>query len=465
MPSQPGHIVIVGASLAGLEGARALRDEGFTGALTIVGDEQEPPYDRPPLSKVVLSGWVPADHTFLPHLPPDTNGANTSWRLGTPAARLDQAASEVVLADGARIPYDKVLIATGVRNVPWPDHEQASLAGVLGVRTQHDAAALASLLAKGPDRVVVVGGGFTGSEIASGCRHRDIPVTVIERGEAPLAGALGGVVGDVAAGLQRSNGVDLRTGTTVEALEGSGGKLRAVTLSTGETIDADVAVLALGAIRNVEWLADSGLAVSPLGVATDAGCRAIGVNGLVTDDIFVAGDVSRFTHPLFGYEFLALEHWENAVVGARVAAHNMICAPPDRRPHVCVPTFWSTQFDVNIKSVGVPPLASEIVITQGSPETGSFAAAYGNEQGRIVAAVTFNHGRYLDHYRQLIEQAAPLPGPFTTEHPGKPQPARFPHPAAPAYPYHGPTVVVTGHSPTEMDAVRVSAGAAGRSTA
>jgi NADPH-dependent 2,4-dienoyl-CoA reductase/sulfur reductase-like enzyme len=461
VPSQPGHIVIVGASLAGMEGARALREEGYAGALTIVGDEPEAPYDRPPLSKVVLSGWVPADHTFLPRLEPGPNGHNghsgeTTWRLGTPATRLDQAAQEVVLADGDRIGYDKVLIATGVRNVPWPDPRQAGLTGVCDVRTQADAAALAGLLAAGPGRVVVIGGGFTGSEIASGCRHRDIPVTVIERGEAPLAGALGGVVGDIAAGLQRRNGVDLRTGTTVQALEGSGGKLRAVTLSTGESLDADVAVLALGAIRNVEWLADSGLAVSPLGVATDAGCRAIGVNGLVTDDIFVAGDVSRFTHPLFGYEFLALEHWENAVVGARVAAHNMICPPHERRPHVCVPTFWSTQFDVNIKSVGVPPLASQIIVTQGSPQDASFAAAYGSEQGRIVAAVTFNHGRYLDHYRQLIEQSAALPAPFAAGLPDKPEPARFPHPAAPAYPYHGPTVVVTGHSPTEMDAVRVT---------
>ncbi len=468
MTSQPGHIVIVGASLAGLECARALREEGFPGALTIVGDEQEPPYDRPPLSKQVLGGWVPADHTFLPRLEHDgqpgqhsQNGQHDqhgqlTWRLGTPATQLDRTAREVVLADGARIPYDQVLIATGVRNVPWPDHQQGRLEGVCGVRTQADAARLAGLLAAGPRRVVVIGAGFTGSEVASGCRHRDIPVTVIERGEAPLAGALGGVVGEVAAGLHRRSGVDLRTETTVEALEGSGGKLRAVTLAGGETIDADVAVLALGAIRNVEWLADSGLAVSPLGVATDAGCRAIAVNGLVTDDIFVAGDVSRFTHPLFGYEFLALEHWENAVVGARVAAHNMICPQEDRRPHACVPTFWSTQFDVNIKSVGVPPLASEIVITQGSTRDGSFAAAYGNEQGRIVAAVTFNHGRYLEYYRQLIEQAAPLPEPFTAEHPGQPEPARFPHPAAPAYPYHGPTVIVTGHSPVEMDAIRVT---------
>ncbi len=232
MTSQPGHIVIVGASLAGLECARALREEGFAGALTIVGDEQEPPYDRPPLSKQVLGGWVPADHTFLPRLEHDgqpgqhsQNGQHDqrgqlTWRLGTPATQLDRTAREVVLADGARIPYDQVLIATGVRNVPWPDHQQARLEGVCGVRTQADAARLAGLLAAGPRRVVVIGAGFTGSEVASGCRHRDIPVTVIERGEAPLAGALGGVVGEVAAGLHRRSGVDLRTGTTVEALEG-----------------------------------------------------------------------------------------------------------------------------------------------------------------------------------------------------------------------------------------------------
>jgi NAD(P)H-nitrite reductase large subunit len=239
----------------------------------------------------------------------------------------------------------------------------------------------------------------------------------------------------------------------VTSLDGDGGQLVGVTLSDGSVIEAEVAVLALGAVRNTEWLADSGLAAGPLGVATDAGCRAIAVNGLVTDDVFVAGDVARFAHALFGYEFLALEHWENATVGAQVAAHNMICAQNDRRPHACVPTFWSVQFGVNIKSVGVPPLAEEIIFTQGDPSAASFAAAYGNADGQIVAAVTFNHGRYLDHYRQLIELAAPLPGPYSGGLPSQPQPAGF---AAAGADYHGPTVIVTGHSPTEMDAVRVT---------
>jgi hypothetical protein len=240
----------------------------------------------------------------------------------------------------------------------------------------------------------------------------------------------------------------------VGSLDGTGGRLRGVTLSDGSQVEADVAVVALGAIRNTEWLADSGLAVGPLGVAADAGGRAIGVNGLVTDDVFAAGDVARFAHALFDYEFLALEHWENAVVGAQVAAHNMICPPDQRRPHACVPTFWSTQFEVNVKSVGVPSLGEQIVVTQGTPGAGPFAAAYADARGQIVAAVTFNHGRYLDHYRQLIERASAAPAPFLPKENRAPEPARFPHPDGP---YHGPSVVVTGHSPTEMDAVRVPA--------
>ncbi|HEU5421121.1 MAG TPA: FAD-dependent oxidoreductase [Streptosporangiaceae bacterium] len=450
------RIVIVGASLAGLRAAEALRQHGFSGTLTIIGEEDAPPYDRPPLSKQVLTGWIPAGHAELARLGP-LDGVR--WQLGTPAAGLDRDAKEVVLADGSRVPYDKVLIATGVRNRPWPQADEAALDGVCGVRTQADAARLAGLLDAGPRRVVVIGAGFTGSEIASACRHRGIDVTVVERGEAPLAAALGGVVGDIAARLHRDNGVDLRCDVTVTGLHGSGGRLAGAALSDGSEVPAEVAVIALGAVRNTEWLAGSGLAAGPLGVSADAGCRAIDVGGLVTDDVFVAGDVARFAHALFGYQYLALEHWENAVVGARVAAHNMICPTARRRPHACVPTFWSVQFDVNIKSAGVPALAEEIIMTHGSPEDASFAAAYGDADGRIVAAVTFNHGRYLDYYRRLIEQAAPLPDPVGEGLPGKPEPARFPHPAGS---YHGPSVIVTGHSPTEMTAVAVPAGRSAR---
>jgi 3-phenylpropionate/trans-cinnamate dioxygenase ferredoxin reductase component len=272
--SRPGRVVIVGASLAGLRGAESLRRMGFTGSLTIVGDEPHEPYDRPPLSKAVLTGWVPPEHTGLPRL---ADLGDVDWRLGVAATALDRRAREVVLADGTRLPYDRVLVATGVRNRPWPNAEQAALEGVRGIRTREDSRVIRDHLDAGPKRVLVVGAGFTGSEVASICRQRGLPVTVVERAENPLVGPLGGVVGEVAAGLQRAAGVDLRCNVTVEALEGSGGRFRAASLSDGTTVEAGLAVIALGALRNTEWLADSGLACGPLGVSCDPGGRAYAV--------------------------------------------------------------------------------------------------------------------------------------------------------------------------------------------
>jgi NADPH-dependent 2,4-dienoyl-CoA reductase/sulfur reductase-like enzyme len=325
---------------------------------------------------------------------------------------------------------------------------------VRGIRTREDSRAIRDLLDAGPKRVLVVGAGFTGSEVASICRQRDIPVTVVERAENPLVGPLGGVVGEVAAGLQGAAGVDLRCNVTVEALEGRGGRFRAASLSDGTTVEAGLAVIALGALRNTEWLADSGLACGPLGISCDPGGRAYAVNGMAVDDVFAAGDVARFPHALYEYEFLALEHWQNAVIGAQVAAHNMICDDPDRRAHVSVPAFWSVQFGTNIKSVGVPTLAGQILVSQGSAKQGRFAAAY-LDGDRMVAAVTFNHGRYLEYYRHLIETASPAPVPVGEAEGNVAEDARFPDPGAP---YEFPPVVVSGRSPTSMEARRVPAG-------
>jgi 3-phenylpropionate/trans-cinnamate dioxygenase ferredoxin reductase subunit len=175
---------------------------------------------------------------------------------------------------------------------------------------------------------------------------------------------------------------------------------------------------------------------------------------MAVEDVFAAGDVARFPHALYEYEFLALEHWENAVVGAQVAAHNMICDDPDRRAHVSVPAFWSVQFGTNIKSVGVPALAGQILVTQGSAKQGRFAAAY-LDGDRMVAAVTFNHGRYLEYYRHLIERASPAPVPVGEAEGNVAEDARFPDPGAP---YEFPPVVVSGRSPTSMEARRVPAG-------
>ncbi len=443
-----GRIVIVGASLAGNRAAETLREKGFRGHLTIIGDEPYEPYDRPPLSKQVLLGSVPADHTKLPRRRP----IDGDWRLGVAATGLDRAAKQVHLANGEQVRYDLLLIATGVRARPWFNPAEAALDGVFCIRTCEDATGLRERLAAGPRRVLIVGAGFIGSEVASICRELDLAVTVCEMAEAPLVGALGGVIGRIAAEMQREHGVDLRTGVSVTSLGGdANGRLQSATLSDGSTIDADLAVVSLGSQRNVEWLEGSGLAAGPFGVGCDAGGRAFDINGVATDSIYVVGDVARAPHALYEYQFLAMEHWDNAVLGAEVAAHNMVSLEPDRRPHLLIPGFWSGQFGVNIKSVGVPPFADEIVFTQGSPESRCFVAAYGR-RGRTVAAVAFDQGKWLDYYAGLIANSAPFPPPAPGwDRPADmtPIPARFPDPGVPTA---LPEVVLTGHDPSERRA-------------
>jgi NADPH-dependent 2,4-dienoyl-CoA reductase/sulfur reductase-like enzyme/ferredoxin len=445
-----GHIVIVGASLAGLKAAEQLRAEGFAGTLTMIGDEPEEPYDRPPLSKQVQTGWASSADTTLPR----RRDINAEWKLGVAATGLDLERSVVSLADGEQVAFDRLLIATGVRSRPWPIPEEAALDGVFTIRTRADAAGLRKQLMAKPRRVLVIGSGFTGSEMASVCVELGIPVTVAEAGPAPLAGALGGVIGRLAAEIMREHGVDLRTQTRVESLQGEGGKLRRAVLSDGTTLDIDVAVVALGGIRNVEWLHGSGLAAGMWGVACDAGCRVFDANGLVTDNVFVAGDVARQPQPMFGYQYLSMEHWGNAVTQAEVAAHNMISNETGRWPHLEVSAFWSLQFGNNIKSVGVPSIADQIEITHGSVEKRQFVAVYGYK-GRVVGAVSWNQGKWLGFYQQLIEQAAPFPPPYDMTNPPAdraPMPAEFP---TRTYPGRDEVVVVSGHEPSERSATLV----------
>ena len=399
-----GHVVIVGASLTGLRAGEALREYGFAGRITLVGEEPYPPYDRPPLSKRVLAGRLSAEDTGLPQQQEDLAA---EWRLGCEAVALDRRRRTVTLADGEVLGYDKLLIATGTRARRWPQAEEAALDGVFTVRTRDDADGLRARLAARPRRVLVIGAGFVGSEVASICRELDLEVTVVERGPAPLAGPLGVPAGITAARLQRRHGVDLRTNTSVAAMEGdTAGRLRRVRLSDGDVLDVEVAVVALGAVRNVEWLEGSGLAADARGVRCDPYCRALDTDGRSDEDALVAGDVSCWPHPLFDGEPLAVEHWDNAVRMACVAAATMVRGPV--LAHTALPTFWSNQFGVNIKSVGVPGRADRVAVVQGSVEDAAFVAAYGH-RGRLIGALAVNTPRALDAYAAMIERRESFP--------------------------------------------------------
>ncbi|MEW2433876.1 FAD-dependent oxidoreductase [Streptomyces caniferus] len=427
----PERIVVAGASLAGLRAAEALRDEGFDGELTLIGDEPHAPYDRPPLSKAVLSGWLPTDRTVLPR----ARNIDARWLLGSPATGVDLAARRVALADGREVPYHRLLIATGTRARPWPRQQGGDLRGVHVLRSRDDADRLRAALAAGPGRVLVIGAGFTGGEVASVCRDLGLDVTVTHRGGAPLASALGGVIGDAVTRWYRDAGVDLRLGTTVRTLEGDAhGRLRRAVLADGTAVEAEVAVVAAGAVANTEWLDGSGLAADARGVVCDASCRALAVDGTPVADVFAAGDVARWPHPLYPGQLLRLDHWDNAVAQARTAAHNMAHGARAPRGHDPLPAFWSNQFGVNLKCVGLPALADQVVLTQGSLDQRQFVAAYGR-RGRLIAAVAVDSPRVLDGYAALIEAAAPFPPVLNaTDGPGRTDPLdpAFPRPADPA---------------------------------
>lgn len=404
MTTAPERIVVVGASLAGLTAAQHLRARGYAGALTLVGDEPHRPYDRPPLSKQVLRGLYSAD-TTLPH-PPDLG---VEFRLGQPATRLDLSGRAVELGDGSRLPYDRLLIATGTRARPWPNPEEAALAGVFTLRGRDDAQRLGARLQARPDRVVLVGGGFIGFEVASTCRDLDIPVTLLVRDAVPLAAALGPRLGSLIGDVAREKGVDLRLESEIERMEARDGHLVAVTLKDGTRIETDCLVAAIGTLRNVEWLAGSGLEADAGGLRCDAFCRALHEDGGVAEGVFAAGDVARWPNPHDDDALVAVEHWGNARAQGETAAANMLAGDASAmRRHDHLPDFWSQQFGLTIKLVGLAEGADSFAVMHGSLEERCLLAAYGRD-GRTIAAASIDSARWLPAYKAAIRERAPFP--------------------------------------------------------
>jgi NADPH-dependent 2,4-dienoyl-CoA reductase/sulfur reductase-like enzyme len=349
------RVAVVGASAAGLAAVETLRRAGFDGTLTLVGDEPHAPYDRPPLSKQILSGEWTTGRLPL-RTPADLDALGLDLRLGTAATELDLAGRTVRLADGSRVPYDGLIVATGVRPRRLPGDEDAHV-----LRTLDDALALRDRLNPGR-RLVVVGAGFLGAEAAAVARRLGAHVTLLEPAPVPLARAVGTEVGRLLSRAHLDHGVELRTGVTVTEVTGGG-----VRLAGGEVVEADEVLVAVGALPNTEWLSGSGLPVGD-GVLCDAYCEA-------APGVYAAGDVARWDNPLFRAS-MRIEHRTNAAEQGMAAARNLLAAPDARRPFAPVPYFWSDQYDMKIQAYGFLRGHDEVTFVDGDLAERRFVAAY-----------------------------------------------------------------------------------------
>ncbi|HEY6761607.1 MAG TPA: FAD-dependent oxidoreductase [Baekduia sp.] len=387
-------IVIVGASLAGLRAAQAVRAGGHEGPLTVIGAEEHLPYTRPPLSKELLRGEQEPAHCALPGT---AALDDVAWRLGTPATGLDRAAKAVVLDDGDRVPYGRVILATGSRARTW-DGAGAGLDGVFTLRDLGDALALRAALRAG-GRLVVVGAGFVGCEVAATAAHRGVHVTVVDIADHPML-PLGPELGARMADLHREHGVTFRLGTGVRGLRGPG-QVTTVELADGTSLEADAVLIATGAVPNGEWLAGAGLTMHRGGVVVDRTLTSVD-----DPDVLVAGDLACWPSPIDPDDVVRVEHWTNAAEQGALAGRNaLVDDPAERAAQTSVPTFWSDQYDRKVQAVGLPGAADEIAIAESTPE-GDRLVAIGVRDGRLVAAIAFNATKRLGWYRRQLAAGA-----------------------------------------------------------
>ncbi|MGW6441603.1 NAD(P)/FAD-dependent oxidoreductase [Lentzea sp. NPDC055074] len=378
------RVVVVGASAAGATTAETLRREGYTGALTLVGDEKVLPYDRPPLSKQVLAGTWDPERTVL-RLASAYADLGIELRLGTPATGLDLTRRTVTLSGGDELGYDGLVIATGTTARELPSGHD--LAGVHVLRTLDDALALRGALLRSSS-VVVVGAGFLGSEAAAVARQRGLDVTLVDPLPLPLVRQFGDRVAAAVAELHEEQGVRLRTGTGVAALHGEV-SVAAVELTDGTVLRADVVLVAIGAEPATGWLDGSGVPVDD-GVVCDATCRA-------ADQVYAAGDVARWFHPRFG-GLMRVEHRMNATEQGMAVARNLLGA---QTPFAPVPYFWTDQFDTKIQAHGVFPADAEMVVAHGTIAERRFVAHY-RVNDEVVGVLGWNMAKQLLRDRSLV---------------------------------------------------------------
>jgi 3-phenylpropionate/trans-cinnamate dioxygenase ferredoxin reductase component len=382
----PSRIVIIGASLAGASAALALREQGYEGQVVLIGKEQHRPYERPPLSKAILLGdaeepdWVAEADDYA--------AKDITLLSGTEATAIDRG-RKVVRADSAEYPYDKLLIATGSspRHLDIPG---ADLAGILTLRNLDDSYAIREHL-KPDTRLVIVGAGWIGCEVAAAARKHGAAVTMLDPLSQPLLRVVGEEVGKSFADMHREHEVDLRLGVGVEGFDGSG-TVTSVQLPGGVSVPADVVLMAVGAAPNLELADAAGLPLADGGIAVDATLQT------ADPDIYAAGDVAAEEHPHYTQR-VRVEHWDNAKEQGRHVAANLLGAA---EPYVKRPFFFSDQYDLGCEYRGLADAAKDRLVVRGSLSERDFTAFWLRD-GAVMAAMNVNQWDDGDALQELVD--------------------------------------------------------------
>jgi 3-phenylpropionate/trans-cinnamate dioxygenase ferredoxin reductase subunit len=384
--AQPSRIVIIGASLAGGTAAIALRDQGYEGELTLIGEESQLPYERPPLSKALLLGerdepdWVGDEATYADKA--------ISLRLGTTATRVDRG-RKVIVASRHEYPYDKLLIATG--SAPRRlDVHGAELDGLLTLRTLEESLALRERFTEGAN-VMIVGAGWIGCEAAAAARHHGANVTVVEPRSQPLLGVVGEQIGATFAALHRDHGVDLRLNTGVKGFAGDG-TASSVLIKGGHSIPADTILIGVGAAPNIALADAAGLKLADGGIAVDATLRSS------DPDVYAAGDVAAHDHPKYGRR-VRVEHWANAKDQGLHVAGNLLGA---EAPYELRPFFFSDQYDLGCEYRGFADPAKDRLVVRGDLASREFTAFWLRD-GAVAAAMNVNQWDDGDALQELVD--------------------------------------------------------------
>lgn len=386
--------VIVGGGLAGAKAVEVLRDNGFDGQVVLLADEEQLPYERPPLSKEFLAGKKSLTD-FTVHDSAWYSEHDVDLRLGVRATGIDPAAHRVQLADDTTVGYDKLLLATGSRSrrLPIPGSDAA---GVHYLRRYEDAVALNSALAESSS-LAVVGAGWIGLEVAANARQRGVDVTVVETAKLPLLAALGEEAAAVFAQLHREHGVDLRLGIQCEAITTTDGKASGVKLQDSSTVNADTVLVAVGAQSNLELAEQAGLSTGDGGVLVDASLCSSNA------DIYAVGDIAAAEHPLYGTR-IRTEHWANALKQPAVATAGMLGSPGQ---YAELPYFFTDQYDLGMEYVGHAPNYDRVVF-RGDVDKREFVAFWLDGANRVLAGMNVNIWDVLDDVKTLIRSQRPV---------------------------------------------------------